>query len=360
MTRVVVFSASVGEGHEVPARAIERGILAREPAAEVDVVDSLDVLGPVVHRVAEDEMRRTFGSGGSSRLFDLEYRLFARTAPFRALGQGVLHRASGGRVLRDLERRAPDVVVSTYPALTEVLGHLRRTRRLHVPTVAAVTDLASLWYWASRGIDLHLLTHPESEEEVRRIAGPGRIVAVRGLHDERFLDPHDPAAARAALGLEAPVVAVSGGGWGVGDVRGAARIAAEQANVLVLAGRNERLRELEGVRVVPFVEDFASVLAAADVLVHSTAGLTILEALLLGVHPISYGWGVAHIRANNEAFARTGLARVAATPDELRTAVAAALAEPRRPHAPRHAALPHAADLILELATRGSSRGSSG
>ncbi|MGZ4291833.1 MAG: MGDG synthase family glycosyltransferase [Gaiellaceae bacterium] len=352
MTRVLVYTAAVGEGHEVPARAIERGILAREPTAEVHLVDALDVLGRTVHRVAEDDLRRPFGGGGGSRLFDLEYTLFARTGPLRALGQAALHRVSGGRLARDLERRAPDVVVSTYPVLTNVLGHLRRTRRLGIPTVSAVTDLSSLWYWASRGIDLHLLTHPESVEEVRRIAGPGRIVAVRGLHDERFLEPHDQAEARAALGVEAPLVIVSGGGWGVGDVEGAARIAVEQANVVVLAGRNERLLGLQGLQVLPFVDDPAAVLAAADVLVHSTAGLTILEALLLGVRPISYGWSVAHIRENNKAFRRTGLARVAVNEEELRAALAAALAEPRRPQAPRHAALPHAADLILELAER--------
>jgi UDP-N-acetylglucosamine:LPS N-acetylglucosamine transferase len=295
-------------------------------------------------------MRRTFGSGRGSGRFDLEYRLFARTAPVRAVAQTALYRVGRPGVLRAVERHAPDVVVSTYPALTEVLGRLRRRDRLAVPAAAAVTDLASLWYWASRGIDLHLLTHPESEAEVRRLAGPGRVLAVRGLHDERFLEPHDQAAARAALGLEPPVVFVSGGGWGVGDVAGAARVAAEQANVVVLAGHNERLLGLGGVRVLPFVDDLASVLAAADVLVHSTAGLTMLEALLLGVRPISYGWGVGHIRANNDAFVRTGLARVAANEDDLRAAIAAALAEPRMPHAPRHAALPHAADLILELA----------
>ncbi len=349
MTRVVVFTAGVGAGHEVPARALERGILAREPSARVEVVDALDVLGRAVHRVAEDDFRRTFGQGGTSRRFDLEYRLFARTAAFRALGQAALHRLAGGRVLQAVRERSPDVVVSTYPAMTEVLGFLRRGGRLDIPAVAAVTDLSSLWYWAARGIDLHLLTHPESADEVRRVAGPGRIEAVRGLHDERFLEPHDPARARAALGVEAPVVMVSGGGWGVGDVAGAARIAAEQATVVVLAGRNERLLGLPDVRALPFVDDLASVLAAADVLVHSTAGLTILEALLLGVRPISYGWGVAHIRANNEAFARTGLARVAASEAELRRAIAAALAEPRVPRAPAHAGLPHAADLVLGL-----------
>jgi UDP-N-acetylglucosamine:LPS N-acetylglucosamine transferase len=350
MTRALVFTAHVGAGHEIPARAIERGLRAREPGIDVAVVDAVDALGRAVHRVAEDDMRRTFGSGRGSGRFDLEYRLFARTAPVRAVAQAALYRIGGPGVLRTIERHAPDVVVSTYPALTEVLGRLRRARRLAVPAVAAVTDLASLWYWASRGIDLHLLTHPESKDEVRRLAGPGHVVAVRGLHDERFLDPPDPEAARAALGVEPPVVFVSGGGWGVGDVAGAAHVAAEQATVIVLAGRNERLLHLDGVRALPFVDDLASVLAAADVLVHSTAGLTMLEALLLGVRPISYGWGVGHIRANNEAFARTGLARVATDEDELRAAIARALAEPRVPHAPRHAALPHAADLILELA----------
>jgi UDP-N-acetylglucosamine:LPS N-acetylglucosamine transferase len=148
--------------------------------------------------------------------------------------------------------------------------------------------------------------------------------------------------------VESPVVAVSGGGWGVGDVAGAARIAAEQANVLVLAGHNRRLLEL-GVRALPFVDDFASVLAAADVLVHATAGLTILEALLVGCRPVSYGWDVGHIRMNNRAYERTGLARVARTEDELRSAIARALAEPRVPQAEKHARLPHAADLVLEL-----------
>ncbi|HZP72839.1 MAG TPA: hypothetical protein VFA97_05605 [Gaiellaceae bacterium] len=349
MTRVLILSASVGAGHEVPARALANGLAARDPEGTVEIVDTLDVLSRAVQRVAEDEFRRTFGSGRMNWVFDTQYLLFARTAPTRALGQFFLHRISRGRLLAAIEERRPDVIVSTYPIATDVLGHLRRSGRLRTPAVAAITDLSALRYWASPGIDLHLLTHPESEAEVRSIAGPGRVVAARGLHDERFLEPHDPAAARAALGVEPPVVMVSGGGWGVGDVAGASRIAAEQANVIVLAGHNERLLELTNVRVLPFVHDFASVLAAADVLVHATAGLTILEALLVGCRPISYGWDVGHVRVNNRAYERTGLARVARSEDELRGAIAAALREPGVPQAERHRQLPHAADLVLEL-----------
>ena len=357
--RVLVLTASVGAGHDIPAARLARGIHERRPDASVDIVDVLDVMGPLVHRAAEDTMRRTFGGNRLHWVFDAQYLLFARTAPFRAVGQSALYRSAGSRLLAEVQRRRPDVVVSVYPAATEVLGRLRRTRRLDAKAVAVITDLSSLWYWASRGIDLHLVTHPESLSEVERIAGTGRAEAVRGLYDERFLDPPRQAAARHALALPpvGAVIVVSGGGWGVGDIAGAVDVCHTQpgATVLALAGTNtalqDRLERLHAgrARVLPFVDDMPTLLAAADVLVHSTAGLTVLEALLVGCRPISYGWGVGHIRLNDRAYRRLGLARVAASRDELRRAVSLALRDPREPLAPRFATLPHAADLVLEL-----------
>ena len=65
----------------------------------------------------------------------------------------------------------------------------------------------------------------------------------------------------------------------------------------------------------------SDLLAAADVLVHSTAGLTVLEAQIRGTRVISYGWGRGHIRANNRAYERLGLAAVARTPEQLAAAI---------------------------------------
>jgi processive 1,2-diacylglycerol beta-glucosyltransferase len=226
-----------------------------------------------------------------------------------------------------------------------------------------VTDLSSLRYWASRGIDVHLLTHPESVEEVRGIAGPAtRVEPVNGLTDPAFLDPPSPEEARRALELPlgGGVVAVSGGGWAVGDLDGAIRAALsveDVACVLCLCGRNEALRErLEAgwaqeprVRVLGFVERMVEVMAAADVLVHSTAGLTVLEAWMLGCRPISYGWGIGHIRLNNRAFRRHGIAEVVSSERELAAAIARALAAPRVWRVEEFARLPSAAQVVLEL-----------
>jgi UDP-N-acetylglucosamine:LPS N-acetylglucosamine transferase len=263
------------------------------------------------------------------------------------------------RMLRAIAAARPDIIVSTYPGVTELLGQLRRRGRLHIPVVSAITDLAALRYWAHPGVDLHLLTHPESAEEVRRIAPASDIVAVRGLNSPDFLVPRDRDQAR--RDLEVPdgdrLVVVSGGGWAVGDLEGAVAAALDVPDTLVVAlcGRNEDVRarlaaDFAGqprVRVEGFTDRMGDLLAAADALIHSTAGLTVLEAHVRGCPTVSYGWGRAHIRVNNQAFTRFGLAEVATTRPQLAQALRRALARRREPDL-SFAQLPSAASLVLD------------
>lgn len=354
--RVLILSAAIGEGHDGPARQLASALA--DAGAQVAVRDGLRAMGPPIDAVILGGS--PFHSRWGNRLYDLEHWLVFDVPPVFRLA-GALLEAFGGRPLRRLVARArPDVIVSTYPGVTEVLGRLRARGRLGVPVLAAVTDLAELQMWVHPGVDVHLLIHPESEGEVRGIAGAAsRAVAVTGLSDPAFASPPPRPVARTALGLgtEERVVAVSGGGWAVGDLDGAARVALDAGadRVLVLCGRQEDIRarverDWAGdlrVRVLGFVEDMPALLVAADALVHSTAGLTVLEALVVGCPAISYGWGRAHIRANNKAFVRHGLAEVARTPRELRAAVARALAAPRASPYPDWAAWPSAASVVL-------------
>jgi UDP-N-acetylglucosamine:LPS N-acetylglucosamine transferase len=183
------------------------------------------------------------------------------------------------------------VIVTEYPLLSGALGQLRSLGRLSVPLCSSISDPAGLYYWAHPGIDLHLCSWPESLAEVDRIAGPGKGAVVRPVINERFESMPSFADARAALSLplDGRMIAVSGGGWGIGDLGGAitvARSTAPDAHVIALAGRNEAVRaQLEGahasdplVRVLGFTEQMPQLLAAADALVHTTGGTTALEA----------------------------------------------------------------------------------
>jgi processive 1,2-diacylglycerol beta-glucosyltransferase len=358
--RILILSASIGEGHDLPARVLADDLHARRPDAHAPIVDSLKVAGPLVERLILG------GSSFESKLgnwaFDLEYALVSHIRPMRRFASWLAQALAGRALLRCIARERPDVVVSTYPGTTEVLGRLRLQGRLGVPVVSAITDLAALRWWAHPGVDLHLITHPESKQEVRALAGPHtRIIAVRGLNDPRFAAPPTREQGREALGLplDGKLVVVSGGGWGIGDLDGAVETALgfAQAHVVVMCGRNDGLRERLGARfgreqrvtLLGFTDQVPELFAAADALVHSTAGLTVLEAWVLGCPTISYGWGRGHIRANNRAYVEHGIADVARNRGELATALGRALVARRSPD-PGYARLPVAADVVLELA----------
>ena len=375
--KVLIFSASIGEGHDLPARVLAEGIEREAPGTEIEVVDSLAVVGWLTRRLVMDSSR--FHSEWGSRLFDLSYRLITDVRPTRWLAGHLTQWLAARKIRRAVLERQPDIVVSTYPGTTEVLGHLRRRGRIDAPVVSAITDLAALRYWAHPGVDLHLITHPESAEEVRQVAPGTTVRCVRGLTDERFYEPRSQAEARRELGLRAdgPMVIVSGGGWAVGDLEGAAEeaLAIPNSAVVCLCGRNDDLRtelaeQFAGeprVRIEGFTDRMPDWFAAADVLVHSTAGLTVLEALMEGCGVVSYGWGRGHVRVNNAAFERFGLAEVAGSREELGDALVRALAASGQPDE-SFDRLPTAASAVLglrgladgELGDRGGARQQAG
>jgi processive 1,2-diacylglycerol beta-glucosyltransferase len=361
--RVLILTASVGAGHDEPAQALAAQLRTEYPSAEVVTEDALAAIGGIVKFMSEDAAGVVFYR--FQVIWDIGFWLFAECAPTRRVAQVLLTRNSARGLLRLIAEVDPDVIVCTYPNITEALGRLRRAGRLEIPVCAAITDLAALDYWASPGIDVHLVTHPESIPEVRRIAGAAtEIHCVHGFSRPEFLIPLDATDARRALDLpeHGSIVLVSGGGWGVGDVAGAVQTALavdRVTRVVCLCGHNDALHgriaarfgDEPRVRVESFTNRMPEFMAAADVLVHSTCGLTVLEATMRGCAAVSFGWGRGHIRRNDAALRRFGLAAVVGSRNELGEALERALDRVRRPD-PRFAHLPSAASFVLATAQR--------
>ncbi len=335
--RVLILSAEVGEGHAAAARALARQIEDSPQQAEVTIIDGLAAMGRLLRPVVEDGYRvqlRFF-----PWTYTVVYWLLERVAPIRILARRLLCLLGARPLARSIAAHDPDVIVSTYPAVTVVLARLRRTGAVSCPTVATITDLTGLFFWAQPGIDMHLAMYGESVSSVERIAGQGSVRLVRPLISAEFLEPRCPLEARRALGLpeEGRTVVVSGGGWGVGDIEGAVREftrAPEVSAIVCLAGRNEQLADKlrdafanePRVHVYGFTNKMPELLAAADVLVHSTGGVTCLEARAAGTPVVSYGLPVGHARLNTRAMAALDLLRLANDTDELRAHVQASFA----------------------------------
>ena len=352
--RALVLYCEEGEGHASAARALAAELEAAgvetiiRDALRQDMGRLIPFFSRDAYRIQVRWLRWTYG---------LEYLLFTRFPPTRALARAGLARLGARPLRRMIERCQPTLVISTHPAVTNVLGYLRRRRRVTVPAVATITDFGVHALWSHPGIDLHLVMHERSRPAVERVAGPGSARVVEPIVAASFRAPRSKAESRRALGLpsDGPVVVISGGGWGVGELEAAARaaLALPAFTVVCLCGRNEPLRRrleqrlgsADRISVLPFTRRMPELLAAADVLVDSTLGVTCLEALSAGCRIVAFGAPPGHSRDNARALAALGLAELPRSSAEL-TECLARLAQGARG---LPSALPRGDDLVAAI-----------
>jgi processive 1,2-diacylglycerol beta-glucosyltransferase len=304
--RVVIISATVGQGHEGAARELASRLTRR--GVDVQVHDYLDALPAYARRMLRDLYAPTVQYAPA--LFD---RMFAGLEH-----DGVLRRTASwvcDMALAGVEEwsRGADVVVTTYPLAGQTLGALREQNRLPAPAVTYLTDPAAHATWCHPAVDHHLtVTRATASDAARygvraRASGPlcARTTAQRDRH-----------AVRDELGLahHAPVALISAGSLGMGAVPRTVHdlMGHPDLRVVVLCGRNARLRRrlsrLPRVVALGWRDDVPSLMAASDVLVHNAGGLSLTEALAAGLPAITYRPIAGHGRANAEVLDRAGVA----------------------------------------------------
>ena len=354
-----MLTAPIGEGHIAAARALADDITRTHEGAEVVVCDALPALRRPVRWLLRDAYRWQLRA--APWLFGGLFAALRRSRALRSLARAGLSLAASRGLLRLLAAHPADVIVSTWPPATTVLGCLRLRGKVRVPICATITDFAGLELWADPGVDLHLVMHDRLVADVERIAGRGSARAVPPLVASRFLTPRSATDARLALDLPADgtIVVVSGGGWAVGDLEGAVEAALELEDgvwVICLAGRDEACRvrldrkyaHEPRVTVLGFTDSMSDLLAAADVLVHSTGGVTCLEALARGCPIVAYGAPAGHAPLLAREMAALGLVAHATSAAELRAAM---LGREQRPAALLGRGI-DAASLVLAAAPR--------
>ncbi len=354
---VVILSASIGGGHNAAAAVLRHDLEAL--GCHVTVLDGFALATPLL-----------------SRYFAWAYPVQLRYAPWLYDWQfWSSHQPRWTRFWRTvycglaadtldqlLGRLRPDIVVSTYPLVTQVLGQLRRERRLDVPAVAVITDYGVHRLWTAPGVDLHLVPSAVSAALVTEANGPVRVM--RPLVRAAFREPVDRTWARRQYGWADHefVALVAAGAWGIGQVEEIVRdVSACGVRTVVVCGKNGDLvtrlqnehRGRPRVHVFGWRDDLPTLMAAADCLVQNAGGITCLEAIARGLPILLYRPIAGHGRLNAETMERAGVARWIRDRGELHQLLHAAVKGELRltPPTTEPDAVP-AAEAILACLTR--------
>ena len=363
--RVLIVSATVGAGDAGNARELARRL--GELGHKVEVRDFLDAaplgLGKALTRGYEAELRH------APWAYELAFRVWFWFPFLLAPLSRLLSLGTRGALRRWVRETHADVVVSTYPVATQVLGdmrwranapsklHRRRRSGLRVPAVNVITDFGFHPFWAHQGIDLNLAVHPETVRAVARRTGQPSIACGPLVGPEFSVAQAGRQRQRARLGLHRGELAVliSSGSWGVGAVRETFELVATRPGLVpvIACGRNDGLREqledlarAKGYRavVLGWTDDMAGVMAACDVLVENAGGLTSLEAMSAGLPLVSFRPIPGHGRNSAAAMSAAGVSCLAPSSSELLDSLMLL----GRPGPTRQRQLTAAADLFSE------------
>lgn len=360
--RLLVVSATIGEGHNATARAVEERARQHWAGCEIRRVDTLDLMGRWVgpgfrwiYRVNVDT---------TPWLYDFFYRALWRHPWFATASCRFVGVWSGVRLAPVIESYRPDLVVSTYPLGTAGLDWIRRRGGLDVPVAAIISDFAPHPFWVYPEIDLHFVASEPSLRAMYRVQ-PDARGAVGAPPVVAAFAPEDKIATRRHCGLpeDRLIVLVSCGSLGFGSVEravDAVLAASPEMCVVVACGRNEALRARlaaraeSASRLVPlgWSSEMPTLTAAADVVVTNAGGATALEALACGRAVLMFEPIAGHGKANAALMADAGLATLCTGPAELIAALRELAAQPEQLAAAEQRALTHigALDLDAEIA----------
>jgi len=328
--KVLVFSATFGNGHMRAAEAVIEGILVKYPSAKIIHLDFGDFLNQRINTIIKNIYGEVI-----KYIPKLWGRLYYKTAKVqpRSKSQHFLTQLGRSEFLKYIQVFEPDFIVCTYPTVSSILAQLRLEQILTVPVITVITDYTVHSHWVHPGVDGYIVACTEVKESLESWEIQAQRIHVTGIPvSPKFEREMDRVQISTKLGLQTdlPTFLVMGGSYGV--LKSAKRICKKLADSLVpvqaiiVCGKNEKLfRSLEEVIAqgrnpmirFKFVDNVEELMSVSDLIITKAGGLTVSEALTKHLPLVIYKPIPGQEEENAHFVQRIGAGCVAGNEEEL-------------------------------------------
>ncbi|MBP3963265.1 MGDG synthase family glycosyltransferase [Paenibacillus lignilyticus] len=300
---ILILTGDYGSGHIQAAHALRRALAALHPEIKAEIMDYMAEAHPRVHPISKyvylngvQTFPKTYGYFyGKTRHHN---RLTSSLKFMQALGLG--------KFLTMLQTIKPSVVVSTFPLAAGAMSFMKDNGLYEVPTVTVITDFTDHSYWLYPETDYYVVGSIEVAHSLSRVGVEPERISVTGIPIRpEYNGAYDKTAILTEIGLdpERPTVLVMGGGNGLmGQEIGEAlclSLARKElhAQMIFVCGHNDKLRlhltRLKFAHKLPivvtgFTDRVPELMAASDLLLTKSGGLTSSEALAVGLPMLIY------------------------------------------------------------------------
>ena len=288
MIKVMLMTLSTGGGHNYAAVSLETKLREKGfDTVRVDPYREHDRLMDLVIARGYNTIART-----SPGLYGQIYRLSDRGSSHDAFLK-LIRRKSEKMILELIRTHRPDVIVSTHPILTYILGAARSEGKTQVPVMAVVTDFGGHYSYMAyhRWIDAYITGSAHTKRDlIRRGASENKVFAYGIPIREEFYNPPDESQRDGVF-----TVLLMGGSMGVklmGRVMEELVKLPEYFRILAVCGNDTSLRESldrryagrgdlfnKEITIYGFTSEVARLMDASNLMISKPGGLTVSEAI---------------------------------------------------------------------------------
>ena len=339
---VIIVHASVGSGHRSAANAIAQAfrMLAESDDAEIPSdldVEVLDILDWGRIKFDGDKTASLF-TGFTRPIYDLTWR-YTFTGRLLWGGGTVWSRIMFPAFTEHVRKRPPLAVVCTHITAANVAVGARMLSGVSFPIISVPTDYETEGLWPHLYTDLFCVAGESMAETLRPRKVPEERILITGIPTrDDFRETYDKRQVRDELGLpqdKQVVLALAGAYLPRPYVRFRDTLdtilpylhSFENLHLAIVAGNDEdyarHLRSectelgLGNVTVFDYVERMAALMAASDLVICKSGGLTVTECLCARVPMILLGKAYGQENINVRTLTANGAAMHATTAREL-------------------------------------------
>ena len=301
-------------------------------------------------------------------LYNFMYQIAARSGNSASNAKYVLFKTMQHH-MRDLfDRYKPDLVIVTHPFPCGAAARIRRNGGWATPLAAVVTDFSFHDMWFFHEVDEYFVATEDLYQAFTAKGMSSRRIHITGIPvKSEFGQNKDATIIRPRWGLrgDKPLVLLMGGGLGLGYIEEALvnldKID-QQIQVVVVAGKNNSLfnsllniasQMRQSVKVLGFVDKIPELMAISDVLITKPGGLTISEAMAIGLPMVFYKSLPGQEEDNSHYMVSREIALAASSPSLLVKTLNRLLSHPQELHnlreRCRQLGRPHSSEHIVNI-----------
>lgn len=293
--KILIISVKAGAGHLKAAKALEDCLQRDYPSIEVKNIDLLDYASALI-KFLYGQMYIDIIKA-APELFAYGYKNYESTKKF-IKPRFLIDRFNFNDLFKFIDEFNPDIVIATHFISAAILANYKEKFGKDYKIAEVLTDYEFHPLWLVDGVDLFFVATEEVKSSLSFYGVGEEKITVSGIPiHQKFSEVKDKINFKNKYGLSEnmPTVLISAGSFGITSLSELIedfKKIKEDFQMMIVCGNNEKLKkEMEDLQrreprlkqVFGFVDFVDELMAISDILITKPGGITVSEALAVGL-----------------------------------------------------------------------------